>query len=235
MLQNAPEGGLAAAILTGSWQRQIGDTARLKMAAISTGKTALTGINAFPRLGNDSVSAATPWPSPETRAVELNGARAMTLVPFRPSAPFERLRDAAEELAFRTGQAPCIFLACLGPLARHAARATWMTNFLASGGIAVTQSAPLLQSSEAGQAFAASGATIACLCGDDATYGELGEATVMLLKTVGAKHVLMAGRPRSHELALKAAGVDEFIFAGGDMVETLSRLLAVFGVVRGAV
>ena len=94
----------------------------------------------------------------------------------------------------------------------------------------MVQSAPLLQSADAGRAFTESGATIACLCGADDTYAELGEATASLLKTAGAQQVLLAGRPKAQEGALKAAGVNGFIFAGCDMVETLTALQRVLGV-----
>jgi hypothetical protein len=42
--------------------------------------------------------------------------------------------------------------------------------------------------------------------------------------------VLLAGRPKNQEAALQAAGVDAFIFAICDAVETLARLQAALGV-----
>ena len=42
-----------------------------------------------------------------------------------------------------------------------------------------------------------------------------------------ARRVLLAGRPGALEGALREAGVDDFIFAGADVVATLSRLLEV--------
>ena len=226
------KGGLGA-VLTASGldglQEQIARTATAKRLAIATSKVKLTGTSAFPRLGDDGVKVV-PWPVPASYGSELNGARVNPVLPFRPSEPFEVLRARADSFALRHGQPPRIFLACLGPLAAHAARATWITNFLAAGGIAVQQSAPLLQSADAGQAFAVSGAAIACLCGPDESYAELGEATASLLKTVGAKPVMLAGRPKTQDAALKAAGVDGFIFAGCDMIETLTALQRALGV-----
>ena len=105
-----------------------------------------------------------------------------------------------------------------------------MKNFLAAGGIEAVASEPLHASAEAGKAFAASRASVACLCSADKVYAELGEATAGVLKQAGAKEVLLAGRPREQEAALKAAGVDTFVFAGGDAVATLTRLHEVLGV-----
>ncbi len=123
-----------------------------------------------------------------------------------------------------------MFLACLGDLAVHAARSTWMRNYLAAGGIEAIASAPLHTSADAGAAFAASGAAIACLCSSDQVYAELAEATAGALKQAGARQVLLAGRPKDQEAALKAAGVDAFIFAGGDAIATLTKLHEALGV-----
>ena len=51
-----------------------------------------------------------------------------------------------------------------------------------------------------------------------------------MLKPAGARQVLLAGRPKEQEAALKAAGVDAFIFAGNDAIATLTRLQKVLGV-----
>ena len=123
-----------------------------------------------------------------------------------------------------------MFLAALGELAVHSARATWIRNFLAAGGIEAIAGEPLHNSADAGKAFADSGASVACICSADKVYAELGEATAGVLKQAGARQVLLAGRPKEQEAALKAAGVDTFIFAGGDAIATLTKLHEVLGV-----
>jgi methylmalonyl-CoA mutase len=156
------------------------------------------------------------------------------LIPRRLAEPFERLRDAADAHLARTARRPQVFLACLGDLAVHAARSTWTGNFLAAGGVEAIVSTPLHNSADAGTAFAASGASIACLCSSDQTYAELAEATAGVLKQAGAAQVLLAGRPHEQESALRTAGVDGFIFAGGDALATLRKLHAALGVQSGA-
>jgi methylmalonyl-CoA mutase len=112
----------------------------------------------------------------------------------------------------------------------HSTRATWASNVLAAGGIEAIASAPLRTSADAGKAFATSGASIACLCSSDQVYAELAEATAGALKQAGAAQVLLAGRPKDQEAALEAAGIDTFIFAGGDAVATLTGLHKALGV-----
>ena len=69
----------------------------------------------------------------------------------------------------------------------------------------------------------------ACLCSSDALYGELGEATVSLLKTAGAASVLLAGKPKGLETAFAAAGVDTFVYAGCDALKVLGHLHQALG------
>jgi methylmalonyl-CoA mutase len=115
-------------------------------------------------------------------------------------------------------------------LSDYAARATWIRNFLAAGGIDVIAGPDCLTSQQAGAAFAASGATVACICSSDAVYLELGEATAGALKAAGATVVALAGRPKDQWGALQSAGVDQFIFIGCDAIEALTSLQAGLGV-----
>jgi methylmalonyl-CoA mutase len=215
------KGGMAAALESGFIQDEIARVAEARAGDIAHGRIELTGISAFPRLGDDGVTVEMP---PPFEPVVNGGASVRPLTPRRLAEPFEKLRDAADAHLAKTGKRPQVFLACLGGLAVHSTRATWMRNYLAAGGIETITSAPLHSSADAGKASAASGASIACLCSSDQVYAELAEATAGALKQAGATQVLLAGRPKEQEEALKAAGVDAFIFAGNDAVATLTDL-----------
>jgi methylmalonyl-CoA mutase len=67
---------------------------------------------------------------------------------------------------------------------------------------------------------------MACITGSDASYGELGEATAMALRSAGAAQVYLAGRPAESEAALRSAGIDGFLAAGQDAIAVLSELHA---------
>jgi methylmalonyl-CoA mutase len=220
------KGGMAQALESGFIQGEIARVAEARAQDIAHGRIELTGVSAFPRLADDGVTVE---PHPPFDPVVRGGTSVTPLPPRRLAEPFERLRDAADTHLARTGKRPQVFLACLGDLAVHSARATWIKNYLAAGGIEAIVSAPLHNSAAAGQAFAASGAAIACLCSSDQVYAELGQATAGVLQQAGAGWVLLAGRPKDQE-ALKTAGVDEFIATDGDAVATLARLHAALGV-----
>ena len=70
-------------------------------------------------------------------------------------------------------------------------------------------------------AFKASGAALACLCSSDKIYAQHAVAAAKALQAAGARHIYLAGRPGEQEPALRAAGVNEFVFAGGDALAIL--------------
>jgi methylmalonyl-CoA mutase len=221
------QGGMARALESGLLAREIHSVARARAARIAHGQLELTAVSAFPLLGPDGVHVA---PHPAAQPIVKGGTSAEPLPLRRLAEPFEGLRDAADRHLARTGQRPQVFLAALGEAAVHAGRTTWMQNFLAAGGIEAVPSAPLYNSADAGKAFADSFTRAVAICSSDAVYAELAEATAGVLKAAGATHVLLAGRPKGQEQALRAAGVDDFLFAGCDAMATLSRLHEVLDV-----
>jgi len=213
------EGGMARALESGHIQDQIAATAQARSKQIATGRAELTGSSAFPMLGSDGVTVA---PHPLAPALPAKPA-IRPLTTHRLAEPFETLRDAADAFEKRTGNKPRVFLASLGTIADHSARTTWIRNFLAAGGIEAIANDGYTSSKDAGAAFGASGAKVACICSSDAVYAELAEATAGVLKQAGAAQVYLAGRAKD-EGPLKAAGVDGFIFAGTDALAILCAL-----------
>ena len=218
------KGGIAAALQSGYIQAEIAKSADAKAKAIATGRAELTGVSAFPLLGDDGVAVA-PWP----RNPSAKGQAGVTVTPLkmaRSAEPFEALRDAADAHAAKDRKPYRVFLASLGAVIDHNVRSTWIKNYLAAGGIAADMSDGYANAEAAAQAFKASGLKAACICSSDTINAEHAEATARALKSAGATLVLMAGRPGEREAALKAAGVDQFLFAGADAVATLQGLQA---------
>lgn len=221
-------GGLGEALLSGYVQDEVAGQAQVRAKAVATRRLALTGTSTFPILGSDGVTA-TPWPA-DLLSADLKGAQATPVSVQRSSQPFEDLRDAADRFAKAAGHPPQVFLAALGSLAVHSTRSTWMKNFLAAGGIEAVSGDGFKDPGEAAKAFGTSRAAVACIASSDRVYADQAEAAAKALKTAGARHVLLAGRPGQREAALRAAGVDTFIYAGCDMIEALGDLQSVLGV-----
>ncbi|MBN1335360.1 MAG: methylmalonyl-CoA mutase [Deltaproteobacteria bacterium] len=157
-------------------------------------------------------------------------ARVPPLPAWRASEPYEALRDASDRHLAATGARPRLFLANLGPILDHKARAGFAVPFLAAGGIEAIENDGFATPQAAAEAFAASGAAGAVVCGTDAAYLEVVPVLAPLLKARGALLVAVAGRSRDAEAAWRAAGVDAFLFLGCDVVETLASFHRILGV-----
>ena len=79
-------------------------------------------------------------------------------------------------------------------------------------------------------AFRASRARVALIASTDACYAEHAENAAQRLKAAGATWVVLAGKPGDNETRWRAAGVDQFIFAGVDALKELETLHAALGV-----
>jgi methylmalonyl-CoA mutase len=77
--------------------------------------------------------------------------------------------------------------------------------------------------------FKKSGTSLACLCSSDAVYATNAVDAAKALKEAGASPIYLAGRPGEREAELRAAGVDDFVFAGGDALAALRTAYAKIG------
>ncbi|TVQ96142.1 MAG: hypothetical protein EA398_16360, partial [Deltaproteobacteria bacterium] len=144
------------------------------------------------------------------------------LHPVRDAAPFERLRDAAEAFAERTGGPPRAFLAALGPLASHRPRTLFSASFLASAGFDVETGAGGDDSGTLVAQWTSAGSPpLVVLCGADESWDPLGIEAARALREAGAQDIVLAGRPGALEPALREGGVRDFIHLGGPMAPLL--------------
>jgi len=155
------------------------------------------------------------------------------VTPWRASAGFEQLRAASEAFAQRTGQRPRVFLAKIGPLAQHKARADFSAGFFATGGFELLAKQNFDTAEAAAAAAAASGAPIAVLCSTDETYSTLVPAFTAAAKTArpGGLIIVLAGLPADPAVvaAYRTAGVDEFIHVRANVHDLLAKLLKQIG------
>ncbi len=166
-------------------------------------------------------------------AAKLGGeATTVTALPrHRLAERFEALRDAADAHRDKTGQRPSIFLANLGPIAKHTARATFAKNFFEVGGIEALSNEGFADAEACVAAFKDSGARIAILCSADPVYEEMVPSVAPALKAAGCEYLFLAGHPGDKKDAYTGAGVDDFIFLGGNVLETTRSALERLGVI----
>ncbi|HEY0904954.1 MAG TPA: methylmalonyl-CoA mutase family protein [Marmoricola sp.] len=164
----------------------------------------ITGLSEFPNL-------AEALPQRADFAAGLPEVRAY-------GHAFEALRDVPAR--------DKVFLATMGTVAAHTARATFATNLFAAGGIAVVNPG---RADDVDAVLAAytgpdGGQSVVCLTGSDTAYAAWGADLVAALRTAGARRVVMAGKPG--EKTVPADLVDDSCAMGVDALEFLGRTRA---------
>ena len=215
-------GGIFAALEQNLIQRKVAATRAVREANIAKRRDVLTGASEFPNLHEADVAVldAKPVVLPPYGEAKF---KFDPLPPMRLAAPFEALRDKSDDKLKASGARPKIFLANLGTAADFTARATFAKSFFETGGIEAIDTQGFADPAALAAAFKASGAAIACLCSSDKVYAEHAAAAAKALQAAGASHIYLAGRPGEQEAALRAAGVGDFIFAGGDALAMLQE------------
>lgn len=183
------DGGLG---VTGPALRErMNAVARLRDDQIAKRKRPITGISEFPNL-HESLPERRPYA--EGRPTVTSYAHA-----------FEALRDKPV--------AEPIFLATMGTVAAHTARATFASNLFAAGGIDVVNEGRH-DDIEAVLAHYR-GEQVVCLAGSDSAYAEWGTTLAAALREGGAQHVIVAGKPLE--------GADDNCAMGLDALDFLNR------------
>jgi methylmalonyl-CoA mutase len=152
------------------FRERVAATVAQREKQIARRKRPITGLSEFPHLAETL---------PEREPDPLNDAVR------RYGASFEELRD--------NPPAAHVFLATLGPIAQHTARATFASNLLAAGGVAVDVAGPTSSPEDLVAAYR--GQPVVCLAGADRTYAEWGQAAAEALRAAGAAYVVVAGQP----------------------------------------
>ena len=151
------------------------------------------------------------------------------LASHRLGEAFEALRDAADAHAQQTGTRPSAVLVLLGGPAQATTRATFARNHLGTGGIECVD-CDGDDPDAVSAALGAAGADLAVICSSDSIYQDRAAETARQFKGIGAREVLLAGRPGEHEAAWRTAGIDGYLFAGDDTLATVRGVLARLGV-----
>ncbi|MGY1682851.1 methylmalonyl-CoA mutase subunit beta [Geodermatophilus sp. SYSU D01176] len=191
-------GGLAAALDSGLVRDRIAAAWDARAERLAHRTDAITGVSEFPNLAE-----RLPERQP---AADLHPTGGLPRV--RAAQAFEELRDRADAAPTR----PAVYLATIGPIARHTARATFAGNLFQAGGVATP-------SGDGASGLAEAGTTVACICGTDRDYAESAAALAAELRAAGATAVWLAGKP-----SLGVEGVDGYVYAGCDALDVLQRV-----------
>ena len=196
-------------LVAASWKK--------RRAAIAGRRVAVTGVSEFVDLGT---------PGPVVGAESVPPRQDLPIHPVvehRLGEDFEQLRATSDAILARTGARPRVFLCALGQrdelrpgsglpptCSRRAVRAQ-----VHEAGASVDQLA---------RAFADSGARQAAICSNEANYAKLADSAARALKQGRCGRLYQMGRPDpALQADWEAAGVDEFVYLGTDILATLQR------------
>jgi len=232
------QGGMLEALKKGLPQAAVKETAQKRRADIAARKSQIVGTNF-----SADIKESKPTPvgksnrvsggHPDSSATPATPA-AINVVPLerhRQAHLFETLREAVDNFKAQTGSAPKLFLAAMGPVAQHKARADFSQSFFEVGGFEALYTGAFESTEAAAAAVIESGAGVTVICSSDDTYPELVPPLVGAIKAKNPKIiVVLAGYPKDQIESHKAAGVDEFIYLGADAHRILSGILTQLGV-----
>jgi methylmalonyl-CoA mutase len=190
-------GGVLEALEDGSLRGRIDEVVAERDRQVAKRKRPLTGLTEFPNL-HETLPERAPYPE---------GA-----IPVRPyGEAFEALRDEPAQ--------DKVFLATMGTIAAHTARATFATNLFAAGGIDVVNAGRHddLESVLKDYQGPDGGQAVVCLVGNDKAYAEWGADLVKALREAGAEWIILAGK------AVEGIDTDDSCAMGVDALDFLHR------------
>ena len=189
------------------------------------------------RAGRRRVRRTRPTCAPGSTQVVAERDRQVALRKRRsPGSPSSRTCTRRCPSGRRTPRAPCpvrpygaglrgscatspptakVFLATMGTVAAHTARATFATNLFAAGGIDVVNEG---RHDDVDAVLAHyDGQPVVCLAGHDKAYAEWGADLVQALREAGAQWVILAGKP------VDGVETDDTCAMGVDALDFLHR------------
>jgi methylmalonyl-CoA mutase len=205
-------GGLVAALNSGLVRDRIAQAWEERSKRLATRADAITGVSEFPNLAEKLPDREPALSFEERRSAAGQALPARGLPRVRAAEAFEELRDRSAAAGGK------VYLATIGPIARHTARASFAGNLFQAGGLETP-------SGDGVEGFADAGTTVACICGTDKDYAETAAGLAKQLRDAGATQVWLAGKPD-----LDVDGVDGYVFAGCDALDVLRTVTDELGV-----
>lgn len=154
------------------------------------------------------------------------------LASARASEGYEALRTASENYATKNGARPKVFVAKMGPVLQHKARADFTAGFFTAGGFEILSKETFETADAAAKAAIASGAPVAVIASTDDTYATLAPEFAKAIKAAKPSvKVILAGLPADEATtaAYKAAGFDDFIHVRANVRAMLAGILKQIG------
>jgi len=152
-----------------------------------------------------------------------------TVHPYRGSRPFEELRQATEQHE----STPLVLMLPLGNRKIRKARAAFASNFFGCAGYKIEEPVGFESVKEAITAIEEKNPDIIVLCSSDEEYKELVPELGKQVEELDSKPIMvLAGNPKEKKDTYRQSGVDVFIHAGSNVLETLMDFQRQLGILN---
>jgi len=219
------KGGYEIAFRQGFIQERIQREANKKDLDIASRKRSILGVNQFPNT-NEFIEKELPA---ETFFMLKQEEALERLQPYRYAAPFEALRYRTDQYAEKNSR-PKVCLFTYGNMAMRRARAQFTGNFFGCAGYEIIDHPGFNSLADGIAAAKKEKPEIVVLCSSDEEYAEIALPVFESLKKESL--VVLAGYPKTLVEKLKAAGMQNFIHAGANVLEELKRYQKLLGIDR---
>jgi methylmalonyl-CoA mutase len=249
------EGGLLAALQSGSVQKALAESQKQKEKLIMQRREVFIGTNQYPNLlekmsdkikenegaklndpeldncSGDAKAFADKFAGKGSSVAKAGGETAVEKLIIRRGAEvFETLRLQTEAYAKKNGNAPKVFLWTAGDLGMRLARATFIKNFFGCAGYTVIDTNGVPNAAAGLELVKKENPQIVALCSKDEEYLDLAkEIFPVLEKEVPNVARIVAGNPKNAE-ELKAAGAQDFVHVLTNAIDSLSSYQKKLGV-----
>ena len=140
----------------------------------------------------------------------------------RLAEAYEQLRDYSDIWLDAKGSRPSALIVCLGLPSDYTDRAVFAKNYLAVAGIESVQVE--VGPSTLSDRVRHTKSDLIVICSSGKVYSEQLQNTLKVIKSHGEGVIVLAASAGSNKNELKLSGLDLFIYANDNMLETLSKI-----------
>jgi len=220
-------GGILECLKSNYIQNIIDETVSLRKKDLFKRKSVIVGTNMFVNL-EDKISDNDKDENISDKKRPLTIKR---LNFSRLAEPFEDIRKSVSVYEEKTGKRPSVYLANFGAVKQYKGRADFSRGYFDVGGFDIIYPKGIDNIEKLISNTVRSKSNIIVICSDDKSYPELiAKFTPALKKQMPNVFVILAGFPGDNEANYRASGVDDFIYMGSNIFNTLETLLKKEGV-----
>jgi methylmalonyl-CoA mutase len=220
------KGGFIEAFRQGYIQDAVYRSADNKHRSIANRKEILLGTNQYPNIRERISTEVDPRVfTPREKAKE--GLVGQPLLQGRAGQQFAALRYKTDQFAQRKKR-PKVFMFPFGNLAMRLARSQFSSNFFGCAGFDIIDNLGFRNIDDGVRVVHEKDPDIVVICSSDEEYPRIGPE---IAEKLGNSAILViAGNPKEHIEALKAAGIRHFIHVRSDVLETLQQFQDELGI-----